>query len=140
MTKTMRTALDALRAHLHTSHADEVAEIILDVAQGANPLDDDTRRLLKAVFDALPEPDNFTEVDLAREITEADSELGARISRLIIQDEVEAEEDLAYETRGCPGWNDSCGNLMATPEADLCGDCHAARLDYQSPRIGEPRR
>ena len=35
---------------------------------------------------------------------------------------------------GCPGWNDSCGNML--PEGDdLCPDCTMGRLDAQSPRI-----
>lgn len=39
---------------------------------------------------------------------------------------------------GCPGWNDSCGNTL-TEGSDLCPDCTMGRMNYQSPRIGQPR-
>lgn len=51
--------------------------------------------------------------------------------------------DLVYEFNndegGCPGWNDSCGNMLEG-DADLCPDCTMARLDAQSPRIGTDTR
>ncbi|MFD3455800.1 hypothetical protein ACFWVC_26930 [Streptomyces sp. NPDC058691] len=37
-------------------------------------------------------------------------------------------------TKTCRGWGEACGNPL--PQAgDLCPDCHAARLDAESPRI-----
>jgi len=44
-------------------------------------------------------------------------------------------------TPGCPGWGtgEDCGNPKL-PGGDLCGDCHGARLDYESPYPGNPRR
>jgi hypothetical protein len=41
-------------------------------------------------------------------------------------------EDL--DKGACPGYGEYCGNLL-TPDADLCPDCHGARLDRESPRI-----
>lgn len=42
--------------------------------------------------------------------------------------------DICLDALSCPGFNDSCGNLI-TPGNDLCPDCSIARLDAQSPRI-----
>lgn len=42
------------------------------------------------------------------------------------------------DENGCPGWNDSCGNLLGE-DADLCPDCTMGRMNHQSPRIGYPR-
>lgn len=39
----------------------------------------------------------------------------------------------------CPGWRvEDCGNPKLEG-GDLCGDCHGARLDFESPRVGQPR-
>jgi hypothetical protein len=38
------------------------------------------------------------------------------------------------EISACPGWGEECGNETESG-ADLCPDCHMARLDAQSPRI-----
>lgn len=35
---------------------------------------------------------------------------------------------------GCPGWNDSCGNILELG-TDLCPDCTIGRMTQQSPRI-----
>lgn len=36
---------------------------------------------------------------------------------------------------GCPGWGESCGNLIEDPTGDLCPDCTMGRLNAQSPRL-----
>lgn len=47
----------------------------------------------------------------------------------------------AQAPKTCPGWGtgEDCGNDVL-PDGDLCGDCHGARLDYESPYPGNPRR
>jgi hypothetical protein len=47
-------------------------------------------------------------------------------------DDDDSVEDL--DKGACPGYGEYCGNLL-TPDADLCPDCHGARLDRESPRI-----
>lgn len=46
-----------------------------------------------------------------------------------------AQPDTQPEPRVCPGWGGECGNETTWATADLCPDCHMARLDAQSPRI-----
>ncbi|MFG2667678.1 hypothetical protein ACGFY6_25965 [Streptomyces sp. NPDC048387] len=44
------------------------------------------------------------------------------------------QRDTQPEMPVCPGWGEPCGNETAGT-ADLCPDCHMARLDAESPRI-----
>lgn len=46
----------------------------------------------------------------------------------------------AMYPKTCPGWGtgEDCGNPKLEG-SDLCGDCHGARLDYESPHPGNPR-
>lgn len=39
-------------------------------------------------------------------------------------------------SKGCPSWgvDEDCGGPLM-PGSDLCGDCHMARCDAESPRI-----
>lgn len=48
--------------------------------------------------------------------------------------EVDPLCDSCIDDLACPGFGDSCGNLL-DKEADLCADCTIARLDAHSPRI-----
>lgn len=45
----------------------------------------------------------------------------------------EAEEALDKWRITCPGYGEDCGN-RTMPGSDLCGDCHMARCDIESPR------
>lgn len=46
-----------------------------------------------------------------------------------------AKEIAAQQAKGCPGYGDEdCGG-PTLPGSDLCGDCHMARCDIESPRI-----
>lgn len=51
--------------------------------------------------------------------------------------QTEMIRDFSNDEGGCPGYNDSCGNILGEGE-DLCPDCTLARLDAESPR--EPNR
>lgn len=44
--------------------------------------------------------------------------------------------DLSNDEGGCPGWNDSCDNVIEG-DADLCPDCTMGRMNAQSPRISQ---
>ena len=46
----------------------------------------------------------------------------------------DCEELAMEENRYCPGWNDSCSQLLPKGN-DLCPDCTMGRMNAQSPRI-----
>jgi hypothetical protein len=63
----MATALQELSEYL-VSDPGEVADMIIDLCEGAKFWDSHTKVLLGQLVDAMPEPDNFTIDDLAEEI------------------------------------------------------------------------
>lgn len=64
-----RTAYQALLEHLGPLR-DEMGDLIADAALGANILNPDTKKLLQDLFASMPESDNLTLDDIARNIRE----------------------------------------------------------------------
>lgn len=66
-TTAMAAALSRLFDYLGDQRWD-LGELIVDVCEGWEVTNPKTRELLKQLFDAMPEPDNFTTDDVAQEI------------------------------------------------------------------------
>lgn len=70
--------------------------------------------------------------ELITEVAAAAFAPGPMLSVVEEEDDEDDEDD--PDAGACPGVGLYCGNLIG-PGVDVCGDCHMARLDRESPRI-----
>lgn len=86
----------------------------------------------------VPMPDSI-EVDPLCEVCQA--QLNNPHSIAHPENLAEFEKEVLAISNTCPGWGtgEDCGNPRMAG-GDLCGDCHGARLNFESPYPGNHRQ
>lgn len=76
----MARTLAELFHYLGPEEVDQLPELLMDVCEGAELLDSHTKELVGKLIAEMPEPDNFTTMDLAEEIRKIGTEYAVQVA------------------------------------------------------------